>query len=176
MLHQNDNVSNNKKCNTSVKYRPTARSLSPNNLWYDFLWFLLGLFIKVVWKLLNTGYMDNSQVLKGSLVTYWGHGNSVGSWTVTCIFQNRSWIRSVKPSLQHLQFCRFGLSPEFCFFSISFYNCLRWQFQTRMPQEHSFEFSLGQLWNIDTSFQKTKTKWDILNYWIFNLLSHGTCL
>jgi hypothetical protein len=40
-----------------------------------------------------------------------------GAWTVTCTFQYRLWTGSIKPSLQHFQFCSVGLSLGILFFS-----------------------------------------------------------
>jgi hypothetical protein len=42
----------------------------------------------------------------------------VGAWTVTCTFQYCPWTCSIKPSRQHFQFCRVGLSWGILFFSI----------------------------------------------------------
>jgi hypothetical protein len=42
----------------------------------------------------------------------------LGAWTVTCNFQYRPWTGSIKPSLQHFQFCRVELSLGILFLSI----------------------------------------------------------
>jgi hypothetical protein len=34
----------------------------------------------------------------------------LGAWTVACTFQYCPWTGSIKPSLQHFQFCRVGLN------------------------------------------------------------------
>jgi hypothetical protein len=42
----------------------------------------------------------------------------LGAWTVTCIFHYRSWTGSIKPSMQHFQFCRVRLSLGILYVSI----------------------------------------------------------
>jgi hypothetical protein len=42
----------------------------------------------------------------------------LGTLTVVCTWQHRPWTGSIKPSLQHFQFCRFGLSVGNLVFSI----------------------------------------------------------
>ena len=39
----------------------------------------------------------------------------LGAWTVACTLHYLPWTGSIKPSLQHLQFCCFGLSLGFLF-------------------------------------------------------------
>jgi hypothetical protein len=43
---------------------------------------------------------------------------AIRAWTVVCISQCRPWTCSIKPSLKHFQFCRFGLSLGILIFSI----------------------------------------------------------
>jgi hypothetical protein len=42
----------------------------------------------------------------------------LAAWTVVCTCQYRPWTGSIKLSLQHFQFCRFGLSLGIHIFSI----------------------------------------------------------
>jgi hypothetical protein len=42
----------------------------------------------------------------------------LGAWRVTFTFQYRPWTGSIKPSLQHFQFCRVGLSLGSLYLSI----------------------------------------------------------
>jgi hypothetical protein len=48
----------------------------------------------------------------------------LGEWTVVCVWQYRPWTGSIKPSMQHIQFCRVGLSLGIRIFSICKKKCL----------------------------------------------------
>jgi hypothetical protein len=67
-----------------------------------------GSMITAIWTHLRM--FQNSKLYQFMLNVEFCLSRCQGAWTVVCTWQYRPWTGSIKPSLQHFQFCRVGLS------------------------------------------------------------------